>query len=386
MKILIATPDFPLWDGGISTVSYEVAMGLHRMGHDVSVLTPLQSTSDRNFDSTLPLKIFRIKNIKDHYLKKYYHIFKMNQLMKKYRFDLVMAQSWYPSGIAARDVAKRYKINFTVTVHGNEVLNPRFATRFWRKKMEKVFDEANKIFCVSNYTSQKLRQKLQNLSNIDKKIAIVYNGVDHNYFSPTKPDVELIRKYNLEGFKVILTLARLVERKGQDMVIRALPEIKKHIPKVKYIICGRGNYEGKLKDLVKKLNLTDNVIFTGFIPNEHRAKFYNLCDFYIMPSREISEKGDIEGFGITYLEANACEKPVIGSKGGGASEAIVEGENGFLVNPINNDEIAKTCATLLSNPDLSKKIGQNGRKRVIQEFNWDNICQKINKVFEPERY
>lgn len=379
MKILIATPDFPLWDGGISTVSFEVAMGLHRLGHEISVLTPIQEANDRSFDRTLPFKIFRIRNIKDHYLKTYYHIFRMNQLMKKYKFDLIIAQSWYPSGIAARDVAKRHRINMTVTVHGNEVLNPRFATQFWLKKMEKVFDEANKIFCISNYTSQKLRQKLRNLSNIDKKIAIVYNGVDYNYFSPAKPDEKLVRKYNLEGFKVILTLARLVERKGQDMVIRSLQEIKKHIPKIKYVICGRGNYEGRLKDLVKKLNLTDNVVFTGFIPNEYRAKSYNLCDLYIMPSREIPEKGDVEGFGITYLEANACEKPVIGGKTGGVLEAIIDGETGFLVNPRDYNEIAKTCIALLSNQDLAQRLGKNGRRRIIQTFNWENICRQIDK-------
>ena len=86
---------------------------------------------------------------------------------------------------------------------------------------------------------------------------------------------------------MILTVARLVERKGQDMVISSLSEIKKHIPKIKYIICGRGSYEDKLKDLVKKLNLTDSVVFAGFIPNEQRTKFYNLCDLYVMPSREI---------------------------------------------------------------------------------------------------
>ncbi len=379
MKILIATPDFPLWDGGISMVSYEMAVGLHRSGHDVSVLAPLQLAGDSNFDSTLPLKVFRIKNIKDHFLKPHYHTFKMKQLMKKNDFDLIMAQSWYPSGIAAAYLAGRCRVDLTVTVHGNEILNPRFASRYWSKKMRKVFDSANKIFCVSDYTGQKLRQRLQALSDIDKKITIVHNGVDYNYFSPAGPDPELVKKYDLEGCKVILTLARLVERKGQDMVIRALSEIKKHIPNVKYIICGRGSYESELKRLVVELELTGSVIFTGFIPNEDRMKYYNLCDLYIMPSREILEKGDIEGFGITYLEANACEKPVIGSKTGGAKEAVLEGESGFLTDPEDYNEIAETCVKLLSDHELSKKIGRKGRERIILEYNWDKICQRISE-------
>lgn len=360
-------------------VSYEVAMGLHRLGHNVSVLAPLQESGDSSFDTTLPLKVFRIKNIKSHFLKPYYHIHKMKQLMKKNNFDLIMAQSWYPSGIAAGHIVGRHRVNMTVTVHGNEILNPRFASQYWSKKMRKVFDSANKIFCVSDYTGRKLRQRLRDLPGIDKKIVIIHNGVDYNYFSPAKPDARLIKKHNLEGFKVILTLARLVERKGQDMVIRALPEIKKHIPNIKYIICGRGNYEKELKELAGKLGLAKNVVFTGFVPNEHRVKYYNLCDLYVMPSREIPEKGDMEGFGITYLEANACEKPVIGSKTGGAKEAVLEGESGFLMNTVEYNEIAEACVKLLSDNDLSEKIGQNGRKRIIQEYNWDNICKRINK-------
>lgn len=360
-------------------VSYEMAVGLHRSGHDVSVLAPLQLAGDSGFDATLPLKVFRIKNIKDHFLKPHYHIFKMKQLMKKNDFDLIMAQSWYPSGIAAAYLAGQYRVDLTVTVHGNEILNPRFAGRYWSKKMRKVFNSANKIFCVSDYTRQKLRQRLHDLSDIDKKITIVHNGVDYNYFSPAGPDPELVEKYKLESCKVILTLARLVERKGQDMVIRALPEIKKHIPNVKYIICGRGSYESELRRLVAELELTGSVIFAGFIPNDHRIKYYNLCDIYIMPSREILEKGDIEGFGITYLEANACEKPVIGSKTGGAKEAIMEDESGFLADPENYNEIAGICVKLLSDHELSGKIGRKGRERVIREYNWGKICQRISE-------
>ena len=360
-------------------VSYEMAMGLHRSGHDVTVLAPLQLAGDRNFDAGLPLKVFRIKNIKDHFLKPHYHTFKMKQLMKKDNFDLIMAQSWYPSGIAAGYLARRYGVDMTVTVHGNEILNPRFTGRYWRKKMRKVFDSTGKIFCVSDYTGRKLRERLRDLTGIDEKIAIVHNGVDYNYFSPAEPDTELVKKYDLEGCNVILTLARLVERKGQDMVIRALPEIKKHIPKVKYIICGRGSYEEGLKRLVSELELAGNVIFAGFILNEDRMRYYNLCDLYIMPSREILEKGDIEGFGITYLEANACEKPVIGGKTGGAKEAVLEGESGFLVNPEDYNEIAGTCVRLLSDHALSKEIGRKGRERIIREYNWDRICGEVSE-------
>lgn len=379
MRILIATPDFPLWDGGIATVAYEVAKGLHNLGHKVDVMAPIQSAGDTDLDRTLPFKVHRIKNIKSHYLKMYYHIFKMDRLVRRYRYDMVMAQSWYPSGIAASYIAEKYRIKTTVTVHGNEILNPRYSTSFWQKRMKKVFETAKIIFCVSNFTSQKLIDRIGSSSDISKKTSVIYNGVDFKYFTPSEPDAELVEKHKLQGAKIILTLARLVERKGHDMVINALPTIKKSIPQVKYVICGKGIYEEKLKELAHKLGLSDDVIFTGFIPNDSRKKYYNICDLYIMPSREITEKGDVEGFGITYLEANACGKPVIGSNAGGASEAIIDGKSGLLADPLDPDDIARKCIALLSDASLSEKIGVNGRKRVIEEFNWEKVCLEIEK-------
>jgi phosphatidylinositol alpha-1,6-mannosyltransferase len=382
MRVLIATPDFPLWDGGVATVAYEVANGLHKLGHEVNVLAPEQNEDDRKFDSTLPYQVFRIKNIKDHYLKMYYHIHKMNQLVKIHTYDLIMAQSWYPSGIAANCIAKKNKINMTVTVHGNEILNPRFYKLFWQHKMYKVFDNAKLIFCVSNFTANKLLSRLANAKEIEKKIKVIFNGVDCSFFKASPPDNELFEKYNLKGAKIILTLARLVERKGHDTVIRALPLIKDKIPQVKYIICGKGPYERKLKELTEEVGLVSDVIFTGFIPDKLRSTYYNLCDLYIMPSREMPEKGDMEGFGITYLEANACEKPVIGSNAGGVSDAVKDGESGFIVDSTDYSKIAEACIKLLSDPALAKKIGQQGRERVIKEFNWDNICQQIENAIK----
>ncbi len=385
MRILIATPDFPLWDGGIATVAFEVAKGLNDLGYRVDVMAPRQTADDPDFDRSLPFAVHRIRNIKDHYLKAYYNTLKMDRLVKKYKYDMVMAQSWYPSGIAAAYIARKYKIDISITVHGNEILNPRYKAAFWQRKMKNVFDRAKLIFCVSKFTAQKLMDRVGNLCDIDRKVRVIYNGVDFDYFRPTAPDAQLVDQYKLHDAKIILTLARLVERKGHDMVIKALPAIKKSIPQVKYIICGKGNYENKLRELTEKLNLTEDVIFTGFVPNELRGKYYNLCDLYIMPSRTISEKGDIEGFGITYLEANACEKPVIGSNIGGTLEAIVDGESGFLVDPLDENEIAEKCIELLSSPSLAGKIGVNGRNRIMNEFNWDNICRQIEKNANLEK-
>jgi phosphatidylinositol alpha-1,6-mannosyltransferase len=163
-------------------------------------------------------------------------------------------------------------------------------------------------------------------------------------------------------------------------VIEALPLIKKEIPEVRYVICGRGNDETRLRRIVAEKGVEGEVVFAGFVPNEERGAFYGACDVYVMPSREIPDKGDIEGFGITYLEANAFGKPVIGGKSGGISEAVIDGVTGLLVDPCDVEAIAGACIRLLRDSDLAGRLGRQGCDRIRREFNWDVICGELADI------
>jgi phosphatidylinositol alpha-1,6-mannosyltransferase len=121
-------------------------------------------------------------------------------------------------------------------------------------------------------------------------------------------------------------------------------------------------------------------VFAGFVPNEVRGAFYDACDIYAMPSREIPEKGDVEGFGITYLEANAFGKPVIGGRSGGVAEAVIDGVTGILVDPWDVNAIASACIRFLKDPDLAERLGRQGRDRVKTEFSWDMICGELSDI------
>jgi phosphatidyl-myo-inositol dimannoside synthase len=377
MRILIATPDFPLWDGGIATVAFEVASSLSRQGHEVVVMAPQQDPGDRAFDATLPYTVHRVRNIKSRWLKLFYHRLVLLRLVTRLRIDVVMAQTWFPVGTAG--VVARYLRGtpLTLTVHGNEVLSSKFSTPFWRKEMARVFAAASRIYCVSKCTAEKTLLLFPDQPDLAQKISIIYNGVDPKTFSPAPADMQLVDRYGLAGQKVILTLARLVERKGQDVMLRALPLISKHIPDIRYVICGKGPYEAGLRQLASELGVESQVVFTGFVGNEDRLKFYNLCDLYAMPSREIPEKGDVEGFGITYLEANACAKPVLGGKSGGVADAVIDGVTGLLVDPTDPAAVADAVIRLLADPALAAKMGQQGRQRVIDSFSWDSICSQM---------
>ncbi|HHL39518.1 MAG TPA: glycosyltransferase family 1 protein [Deltaproteobacteria bacterium] len=379
MRILVASSDFPLRDGGVATVAFEVARALDALGHDVTVLAPTQEHGDGEFDAALPFRVIRTRNVKDHYAKLLYQRLVVKRLAGREHFDWVAAQTWYPFGAAAAGVmggmAKRPVL--TVTVHGNEILNPRFRSPFWRRRMKRTFETADAIFCVSSATARKLHEVTDGLCRVEEKVRIVGNGVDIETFKPAPPKEELLRRYGLEGRPVLLTLARLVERKGQDTVIRALPAIKKAVPGVRYLICGKGDYEGELKKLAAETGVAGDVVFAGFVPNEQRPDHYNLCDVYVMASREIERRGDVEGFGITYLEAGACAKPVVAGRSGGTADAVVDGETGLLADPEDPADVADKCIRLLGDRATARAMGGKARETAAGRYRWAEICETM---------
>jgi phosphatidylinositol alpha-1,6-mannosyltransferase len=215
-----------------------------------------------------------------------------------------------------------------------------------------------------------------------RKVVFVPNGVAAEIFRPAGKSAALVKRYGLKGKKVILTLARLVVRKGQDQVIRALPRVIQRVPQAVYLLAGQGGDEPRLRNLARSLNLHDRCIFTGYISEDELVDHYNLADVYIMPSREIGEKGDVEGFGITFLEAGACGKPVVGGRSGGVPDAVVDGQTGILVDPTDVDQIAEVLSQLLTDEPYARRLGQGGRQRVLETLQWRHIAQRCLQLEE----
>jgi phosphatidylinositol alpha-1,6-mannosyltransferase len=164
-------------------------------------------------------------------------------------------------------------------------------------------------------------------------------------------------------------------------VIEALPEIIKKVPNVIYLICGKGPHKKKLISLVNKNNLSDYVKFLGQLPQEDLTAYYQLCDVFIMPSRQLPN-GDVEGFGIVFIEANLFGKPVIGGRSGGIPEAILDGQTGVLVNPIDIINIADAAIQLLTDKTLSQRLGQQGQIRARNDFDWKIQTEKIKEILK----
>ena len=169
-------------------------------------------------------------------------------------------------------------------------------------------------------------------------------------------------------------------RKGHDVMIRALPQILKNIPDVCYLIVGSGPAKPMLEELTFSMGVQGNVIFLENVGDAELPSIYGVCDVFVMLSRANIEACDVEGFGIVYIEANACGKPVIAGKSGGIADAVVDGETGLLVPPDSPETLAESICRVLTHKEYAERLGQQGRERAIREFSWDAIADRVDRI------
>ncbi|MDD2807785.1 MAG: glycosyltransferase family 4 protein [Patescibacteria group bacterium] len=296
----------------------------------------------------------------------------VKKLVADHNIELIASGQILPLGTLALLYKKIYKVPYIFFAHGLDIMLPQ---QFMRKKkiLKKVIAQADGIIANSHYTFDELVA----LGADPKKIIVAYPcPAILPHLAKTNDISTLINQNDLTGKKILLTVGRLVERKGHDMVIKALPKIIAQIPNVIYLIAGDGPQKNELKSLVDKLGLNTKVKFLGALASEAIAELYQMCDLFIMPNRQLSN-GDVEGFGIVFLEANMFGKPVIGGKNGGVIEAIIDGKTGLLVNPTNLDEIANASIKLLSDTAYAERLGLQGLERASNEFDWQIQTAKI---------
>jgi phosphatidylinositol alpha-1,6-mannosyltransferase len=186
---------------------------------------------------------------------------------------------------------------------------------------------------------------------------------------------------DLCGRRALLTVGRLVERKGHDKVLEALDFLRDKYSDLIYFVVGGGAFVERLRGMVRALELEDRVFFFENVRNEELALFYEAAELFVMPSRELND-GDVEGFGIVYLEANLFSLPIIGGRSGGVPEAVVHGETGLLVDGENVGEIVMAVSRLLDNRQFADMLGQKGLRRARDEFRWEKQASKLIEIIK----
>ncbi|MBK7081414.1 MAG: glycosyltransferase family 4 protein [Betaproteobacteria bacterium] len=201
-------------------------------------------------------------------------------------------------------------------IHGEEITT-EMDYRFYGSQRRRYLRRADAVVAVSHFTERALTRLMGSIHArfTSSTTALIPRG----FSRPKRAD--LIDRHAIAGKQVILTVGRIVPRKGFDAVIRAMPTILSSVPNAHYLIVGTGHYRAALEALVQECGMHDHISFVGPVADEDLADYYRLCDLFVMPNREMPD-GDTEGFGLVFLEANACGKPVIGGIAGGAVEAV----------------------------------------------------------------
>ena len=295
------------------------------------------------------------------------------KITRQNKIKLIQVGQILPIGTAVFILNKFFKIPYMVYCHGMDVM---MAAQSLRKKIlaRKILKNAEFIAANSEFTKEKILE----YGVRPQDVAVVYPCPNMRLFRKVTPqEIDALKnKYNLRGKKIILTAGRLVERKGHDVVLGALHKLKESVPEAHYAIIGEGPMEGVIKQMIKTLELEDSVTLIGDVSDYDLAAWYESCDVFIMISRQLKNE-DAEGFGIVYLEANMFGKPVIAGKSGGVAEAVLDNETGILVEPTDQHEIISAIEKLLKNPEEAKRLGENGRWRVEEEFQWNNQAELL---------
>lgn len=287
---------------------------------------------------------------------------------------ILHAGDLYPQGMCAVILKKITGLPYLAYCHGEDIaLTARY--KYQPHMRNRIYQGADAIVANAEFA----RESLLRIGIPESRIVKINPGVDLERFSPRPAREDLIDKWNLRGKKIVLTVARLISRKGHDLVLRAIARLTQELPDAVYLIVGRGPEEQKLQKLAAELGIMDSVRFAGHVPEELLPDCYNLCDVFAMLNRE-EANGDLEGFGMVFLEANATGKPVIGGRSGGTADAILEGKTGFRVDASQLDELTAMLRLLLTDTNLRRQLGNAGRDRVQREFQWRDRARKLHDI------
>ena len=413
-RVLLLTEEYPPVLGGIQNYLSEL-MDQLKPDHTI-VITQKRNDCDV-WDKEQKYKIIRV-NMHGFSIPRWRSAMNvLEETVKEFKPEIIVCGKALFEGRAALKICKKYQIPYVVMTYGMEI-NTWLKTEKTKRDLLNVCDQAERIFVINDEIKTVLTNflRLSRLAHSNRwamapafakamagrrkddgsggnrvdenKFVKMYPGVDEFYgMTPANGDEIATHRPSQpmgDGSQrrrhTIVSVCRLVHRKGIDVVINAVNEIKKKIPNIKYIIIGDGPEKTALEQLVKKLGLEDNVEFFGKASNEKILEVYQKSDLFVMTPR--NEEGNMEGFGIVYLEAAMAGLCAVGSKSGGVPEAVLDRQTGLLANENDVDDTAVQVLKLLQDDGLRKQLGDNAKKRASDEFSWMKRAVLFRGVIE----
>lgn len=355
--ILILTSEFPPQPGGIGTHAYHLALALNNQGYTVTVVTDQRSEdghAETMFDARLPFTVQRIKKRSPRigmYINRFYTVYKALNGVEK-----VIASGKFSLWVVAWCAFFRKRFTLAV-VHGTEV---NLTSKVYRKLVEMALKRFDKIVAVSNYTKNLI-------AHLNVEVTVIPNGV---VLREWQNDDVTTDTDKLSGNPKLITVGRVSDRKGQGDVVALLPELLKQFPELHYHCIGIAMESTPIIEEAKRLGVRDHVSFHGVLPEQMLKQFLKQSDIFMMLSKP-GKNGDVEGFGIAILEANAMAVPAIGAFGSGVEDAICNEKSGLLVPLGNGQALGNAIGVILKN----KQMYKHGAQKWAEGHDWDNIVK-----------
>lgn len=372
-RVLLLTEEYPPALGGIQNYLSELIGQLSPA--QTIVITQKRDDSDV-WDKVQKYKIIRV-NMHGFSIPRWRAAMNvLEKTVKEFKPEIIVCGKALFEGRAALKIWKKYQIPFVVMTYGMEI-NSWLKTEKTKKDLLSVCEQAASVFVINEEIKNELDSRLRGNGVapevVASKFVKMYPGVDEFYSQGTEVRVQ-------GTGRTIVSLCRLVHRKGIDVVINAINEIKKTIPNIKYIIIGDGPEKTALEQQVKKLDLQNNVEFLGKVSREKIREVFRLADLFVLTPR--NEEGNMEGFGIVYLEAALAGLCAVGSISGGVPEAVLDEKTGFLARENDTNDTAAKIIKVLQDDRLRKELASQAQHRAREEFSWSKRAILFRGVVE----
>jgi phosphatidyl-myo-inositol dimannoside synthase len=364
-RLLFLSREFPPGPGGIGTHAWQLSVHLAGLGWEVSVISPQDYAADADietFNAAQPFPMTRLPSGRSPVVEALHRRKVLARRIREWSPDVLVASGqrsvWLAGAVARGSMA------WVAVAHGSEFGGGRLS----RSATAWAFGRATKVVCVSQFT----RRVMEGAGVRPRGVAVIPNGADAGRFHLVpSPEVEAFRaQHGLGASRVLVTVGQVTERKGQDVVIRAMPRLLHSVPDALYLIVGMPTRQAELMSLAISLGVSERVRFLGRIGSDDLVRCLNAADVFVMTSRRTAA-GDCEGFGIAVVEAALCGKPAVVSDNSGLAEAISDGETGLGVPENDSDATADALGRLLSDGVLRARMAHAALDRAHTEQTWD---------------
>jgi phosphatidylinositol alpha-1,6-mannosyltransferase len=379
MRLLLLTIDFPPARGGVQTMLGQLALGL-ASSCEITVITPA-AVGAGEWDARQPYAVRRSR-APSRRVGRVAGLHAEALLEATRRRPDVIVCGHVLLGPVCRLLGALLRVPYVAIAYAYEVRAPR------RHGIAGLtLRGARHVVVLSDFG----RDLVRSLGVAESVVTVIHPGagphipdtsVGHRDHEPVRSDAsEAAPPARGSGERIILTVGRLVDDyKGHDMVIRAMPLILARVPRARYVVVGNGPLRPSLERLARALDVVQAVRFVGEVSDAELDRWYRACEVFVLAARESPADGGAEGFGIACVEASARGAPVVGGRSGGIPDAVIDGQTGLLVDPLDGGEIAKAVVRLLTEPALAARLGAQGRRRAVEELTWPRAADRFAEI------